>query len=95
MEVFKMIVLLCSLSAGSYDNCSEANAIAVDRLTRVAPYAGRCWHDSQHEQAQLLYRDQIKWTTAHLTDKAPYPLTERKIKVLCIPETNPAKAAGQ
>jgi hypothetical protein len=93
MPIFKMVVLLCSLAATpNLDNCTEANAIAINRLTRVAPYKERCGHDSQHEQAQLLYGDVNKWRQAHPAIApdplgAPYPLADRKIKVLCIPSS--------
>ena len=66
MAVFKMIVLLCSLTATpNLDNCNEASAIGIDRMSRVSPTAERCGHDSQHEQAQLLYRDQIAVQAKH------------------------------
>lgn len=74
LTVYKMVVLLCL--ASSYDACDETNAIAIDRMSRVAPYAARCVHDSQHEAAQLLYRDK-----ANGGDPA-----SRKIKVLCVPD---------
>lgn len=76
--VYKMIVLLCSLATTpDLKDCTEANAIAVDHLTRISPTAERCDHDSQHEQAQLLYRTNLNPTERG----AP----QRKIKVLCIP----------
>lgn len=70
--VYKMVVLLCSLST---PDCNEQTAIAIDRMSRVAPYADRCAHDSQHEQIQLMRRDKERGGD----------LTDRKIKVLCIP----------
>lgn len=89
--VYKMIILLCSLSATSYDKCDETNAIAIDRMARIAPYAARCEHDSQHEQAELIRNDLM----AHLDASIPpdgklhlvagYDPADRKIKVLCIP----------
>jgi hypothetical protein len=76
--VYKMIVLLCSLATTpDLKDCTEANAIAVNHMTRIAPSADRCDHDSQHEQAQLLYRTGL----APGEKGAPH----RKIKVLCIP----------
>ena len=67
MAVFKMIVLLCSLAATpNLDNCNEASAISIDRMTRVAPYVDRCVHDSQHEAAQLIYRDQAATQAKHI-----------------------------
>jgi hypothetical protein len=71
--VYKMIVLLCSLSA---PDCTEQNAIDIDRLSRISPTAERCNHDSQHEQAQMLYRDKARGGSGG------------KIKVLCIPSPN-------
>jgi hypothetical protein len=78
--VYKMILLLCSMATTpNLNDCTEANAIAVNHMTRVAPYAARCDHDSQHEQAQLLYRAGL----APGERGAP----QREIKVLCIPSS--------
>lgn len=91
MPVFKMVVLLCSLSAIPYDKCDETNAIAINRMSRIAPYAARCEHDSQHEQMQMLYRDKLVVDQAFADHKGPaYDPADRKIKVLCIKvETSP------
>lgn len=85
--MFKMIVLLCSLAATpDLNDCNEKTAIGATEIGgRYAPYAARCEHDSQHEQAQLLYRDQITVMAAAEHGGPPYDAADRKIKVLCIP----------
>lgn len=89
MSVFKMVVLLCSLTATpNLNDCNEKTAVSVGRLAQVAPYAERCEHDSQHEQMQLLYKDMQAAADKEKDDPAKKAAVDkvradRKIKVLC------------
>jgi hypothetical protein len=88
--VYKMIVLLCSMAATpNIDNCTEATAISIDRMSRISPTAERCDHDSQHEQAQMLFRDKISVQSRVERGGPAYDPADRKIKLLCIPGDAP------